>query len=97
VLAQRRKDLSDAHNVLLATIGKHEAFVPAEVVGTLHAIARTVRMELSNIDHHPHFVGTWWEEGAKNSGEVQRLCDILLQQVKTRSLELRSEQEEDGR
>ncbi len=93
VLAANAKALSDAHNVLIAVAAKHEPFLPADVVATLDAIANTVRLELSNIQHHQPFVGDWWEAGERNAREVERLCAVLLKQVKERSTELRSEQE----
>lgn len=74
-------------------MGKHEPFIPAEMVATLDEIARTIRLELSHIRHHEHFVGTWWEEGERNSREVKRLTDALLEQVRRRAAQLRAEQE----
>ena len=85
------RNLSEAHNRLIDIIGRHEMFLTKAVVETLDAIGRVIRMELSSIQHHEHFKGSWWEDGAKNSGDFRDLCDSLLGQVRERAKELRAE------
>ena len=84
-------NLSEAHNKLVETMGRHELYLPTAVVETLDGIGRAIRTELSNIRHNEHFKGSWWEDGEKNRDEFKRLCDALLQQVKGRAAELRAE------
>lgn len=84
-------NLSEGHNKLIEAIGRHELFLSGPVVETLAAIGRVVRMELSQIGLHRHFVDPWWEQGEKNQREFQRLCDVLLSQVRGRAGELRAE------
>ena len=91
VLEKNWASLSEGHNRLIDTIGRHEMFLSGTVVDTLDAIARTVRLELSNIRYHERFKDPWWEEGAKNREEFQRLCTSLLGQVRERAGELRAE------
>ena len=38
---------------------------PFAVIGALDALGRVVRLELSNIRHHEHFDGDWWEQGQR--------------------------------
>lgn len=91
MLQRNFANLSEAHNKLVETMGRHELFLPTAVVETLDGIGRAIRKELSNIRHEEHFEGSWWEDGKKNRDEFKRLCDALLQQVKSRTAELRAE------
>ncbi len=89
-------NLSDGHNKLIEAIGRHEIVLSPSVIETLDAIGRVIRLELSHIRHHEHFRGPWWEEGDKNRGDFQRLCNLLLGQVRDRAAELRAATSTDG-
>src|SRR3990167_1183091 len=65
-LQARYTDLSEGHNKLLEALGRHEIFLSQAVIDVLDGIGRVVRLELSNIRHHEHFKGSWWDEGEKN-------------------------------
>lgn len=91
VLEANFASLSEGHNKLIEVIGRHEMFLSKPVVDTLDAIARVVRLELSNIRHHKHFEGSWWDDGERNRGEFQKHCDALLGLVRQRAVELRAE------
>jgi hypothetical protein len=91
ILAVRKQELSDAHNALLSTIGRHEPFLPDDVAGKLEAIRRVVALELSNIHHHRHFEGDWWDKGEANQRALKELTDGLLTHVKARANELRAD------
>ncbi|OFW10414.1 MAG: hypothetical protein A3H96_02480 [Acidobacteria bacterium RIFCSPLOWO2_02_FULL_67_36] len=90
-LGARYKDLSDGHNKLIETLGRHELFLSPAAIDTLDAIGRVVRMEMSNIRYDEHFKGSWWEDGKKNRDEFKALCDELLRQSKDRAGELRAD------
>lgn len=91
ILQANFTNLSEAHNKLIEVVGRHEMFLSKTVVDTLDAIGRVIRMELSNIQYHKHFEGSWWEEGEKNRSEFKQLCDSLLTQIRDRAGELRVE------
>ncbi|SRR5258708_21395682 len=90
VLQARYTDLSDGHNKLLEALGRHEIFLSPPVIDVLDGIGRIVRLELSNIRHHEHFKGEWWEQGEKNLEDFKQLCDALSIQVRARAAELRT-------
>ena len=99
VLRANFENLSEGHNKLIDVVGRHELFLSRPVVDTLDAIGRVIRLELSHLRHHEHFKGSWWEEGEKNRGDFQQLCNSLLNQVRDRAAELRAEvsSEREGR
>lgn len=82
--------LSDAHNALLTTVGRHEPFLATPMADTLHSIALVVRRELSQINHRPHFVGDWWDQGARNQKELDDLINLLLGMVKVSVVAIRA-------
>jgi hypothetical protein len=83
--------LSEAHNALIETLGRHEVHLPSAIVERLDALGRVVRLELSQIGHRKPFEDDWWEQGDKNRNEFKRLCDELLILVRARVAALRSE------
>jgi hypothetical protein len=90
LLTDNARRLGDAHNDLLSIVGRHEPYLPDEIAAQLEAIRRVVALELSNIQHHEHFEGDWWEAGEENQRRLKRLIDALLVQVKARASTLRA-------
>jgi hypothetical protein len=91
VLRRHFANLSEGHDKLIDVMGRHEMFLSSAIVDTLDAIGRVIRTELSNIRHDEHFKGSWWKDGEKNRGDFKQLCDSLLNQVRTRAGELRTD------
>lgn len=94
VLVANAKLLGEAHNVLLAAVGRHEPFLAPAIVEELNAIGYVVRLELSHISHHARFKDTWWEDGEKNRVTLQAHSDALLALVQARMAQLRAKAEE---
>jgi len=94
VLREHLNQLVDGHNKLLEVSLRHEPFLPQSIVDTLHRSSEVLRLEISNINYHPHFVGDWWDAGERNSGNYALLCDALRAQVRERSTVLRTQSED---
>jgi hypothetical protein len=85
--------LSDAHNALVETLGRHEPFLPDDIAITLDEIRKAVAQELHQIQHQQPFANKWWEEGAANQAAVKTRSDALLVQVRSRNRLLREDAE----
>lgn len=90
-MLENARRLGDAHNVLIEVLGKHEVFLPDSVTTLIGALARTVRLELSHIQHHERFGGSWWDEGEANQLAFKATCDELRALVRLRTAQLRAE------
>lgn len=97
VLVDNATRLADAHNALIEAVGRHEPFLGQTLVAALDSLSRTIRLELSHIQHHERFRGPWWEEGAANSQAYKETCDTLLSLVRSRVADLRSEADAETR
>jgi hypothetical protein len=90
-LLSNTKLLGEAHNALLAAVGRHEPFLPTAILENLENIRQVVALELSNIGTYKHFEGEWWAQGARNQERLKTLTDSLVGQVRARTAQLREE------
>jgi hypothetical protein len=90
-LQQSYDALTSSHNTFLGVLGQHEVFLSETIAGTLEDIGKMVRLELLQVRVHPHFDGTWWEEGEKNRSRLAELEEQLSTQVRGRVAQLRAE------
>lgn len=89
-LQERARALAESHDEALASLQQHEPFLPQEIADTMDEVLTIVRAELSDIQHHEHFVGPWWDEGQRHHEAVGALTNRMLEQVKTRTSALRT-------
>lgn len=89
VLTSRANELAEAHNKLLEAVGRHRPFLDDAVTELLNKMGQVARLELSQIAHHEHFKGDWWEKGAQNQVDLKALEDALHLLVQAKLMTLR--------